>query len=219
MSALTRRMFISSTTALASIGVTVLAFGQETGAEGAGIVSLEEALQRRESIRTYAPDALPDDVVLRVLWAANGINRPDVDGHTAPSARSAYDVEIYLATPDGVSIYDPAASALAPFLDGDVREAGTSAQRFVHAAPAVLIYVSDHAKLIEAGYDPDATSDLIMTGRVNAAIMAQNVYLFAAAEGLGTCLVGGINRAELQEALGLGEGKVVAFIQPIGRPA
>lgn len=220
MSTLSRRLFItSSAAAAASLGPVLASGAQETAAQGIATTSVEEALRRRESIRAYAADPLPDATLLSLLWAAIGVNRPDVDGRTAPSARTAYDTEIYVATPDGVSLYDVAAGALVPTLEGDVREAGTAAQRFVRTAPAVLIYASDKDKLLAAGYSAENPTDLTMTGRVNAAIIAQNVYLFAAAEGLGTCLVGGINRVELEAALGFGDTKSVAFIQPVGFPA
>lgn len=217
MPAISRRLFLTSSAAAAGMSVTTLATAQQADT-GAAAMSLEDALKRRESIRLYAPETLPDDLLLRILWAANGINRPEVGGRTAPSARTAYDIETYVATADGVRLYDPDTAALTGVLDADVRQAGTDAQRFVRSAPAVLIYVSDRQKLIAAGYNADNAADLTMTGRVNAAIIAQNVYLFAAAEGLGTCLVGGINRADLETALGLGADRSVAFIQPIGYP-
>jgi nitroreductase len=58
-----------------------------------------------------------------------------------------------------------------------------------------------------------------MYAHVDTAMVGQNVYLFCAANGLGTCLVGGADRAAITEALGLDPTKLVTFVQPVGRPA
>jgi serine/threonine protein kinase len=48
-----------------------------------------------------------------LLWAAFGINRPD-GRRTAPSAMNWQEVSIYVATPEGVYIYDAKDNALNP---------------------------------------------------------------------------------------------------------
>jgi hypothetical protein len=45
-----------------------------------------QVLKARATSRAFAPDALPDQVVSNLLWAAFGINRPDSGRRTAPSA-------------------------------------------------------------------------------------------------------------------------------------
>ena len=49
-------------------------------------VTLERALKRRHSTRTFLPDALPLDTLSALLWAGFGINRPETVRRTAPSA-------------------------------------------------------------------------------------------------------------------------------------
>jgi nitroreductase len=49
-------------------------------------------------------------------------------------------------------------------------------------------------------------------------MVAQNVYLFCAAEGLGTCLVGGVDADAIRAALSLEPGVAVTFVQPLGWP-
>jgi len=49
---------------------------------GAGLL---EALGKRRSSREFRRDALPMEMLSTLLWAANGVNRPD-GGRTAPSA-------------------------------------------------------------------------------------------------------------------------------------
>jgi hypothetical protein len=55
------------------------------------------------------------------------------------------EVSIYVATPDGVRIYDAQANALNPVLAGDFR-AATGTQSFVKDAAVNLVYVSELSK-------------------------------------------------------------------------
>jgi hypothetical protein len=49
--------------------------------------SLMTALSRRASSRTFASTALSNALLGGLLWAADGVNRPESGGRTAPSAR------------------------------------------------------------------------------------------------------------------------------------
>lgn len=170
------------------------------------------ALAQRRSVRAYAERELPLEVLSTLLWAAYGINRPGSGGRTAPSWRGSYAVEIHVATADGVWLYEPTAHALRRVRDGDIREL-TGRQPFTATAPVVLIHVVDRTRMAEA---PQAERHLY--AHVDAALVAQNVYLFAAAEGLGTVLLGNVDKTELARALTLRPDQIVAFSQPIGYP-
>ena len=43
----------------------------------AGPVSLEEAIERRRSLRTFGPGPLPAGTIGQLLWAGQGITSPD----------------------------------------------------------------------------------------------------------------------------------------------
>jgi hypothetical protein len=91
---------------------------------------LMQVLKERKSTREFGPATLSPQTLSNLLWAAFGINRPD--GHrTAPSAMNWQEVSIYVATPDGVRIYDAQANALNPVLAGDFRAS------FPRALPSV----------------------------------------------------------------------------------
>lgn len=63
-----------------------------------GGMPLMSALSRRRSLREFAPEPLPEQVLSDLLWAAGGINRHDVDGRIAPSAMNAQEVYLYCAS-------------------------------------------------------------------------------------------------------------------------
>ncbi|HOW86551.1 MAG TPA: nitroreductase family protein [Candidatus Aminicenantes bacterium] len=79
-----------------------------------------EALSVRASARDWTDKDLSLQDLSDLLWAANGVNRPD-GRKTAPSAMNAQDVDIYVFLKDGVYLYDAAALALVPVLAGDHR--------------------------------------------------------------------------------------------------
>jgi nitroreductase len=81
-----------------------------------------EALSVRASVRDWSPKELSLQDVSDLLWAANGINRPDSKKRTASSAQNAQDVDIYVFLKDGVYLYDAAGQALVPVAVGDHRE-------------------------------------------------------------------------------------------------
>lgn len=220
MPTLSRRLFIASGMALAAIiGRPVAARDATSG------VSVRQAMERRRSSRLYAPDPIAEATLLDLLFAANGVNRSDIDGRTAPSWHGAKDVDIYVATADGVSLFDPVANALVQVIDQDIR-GQTSPEPFVGTAPAVLIYVSDQSKLsaaaasFEIGQPQEAVErQHEIAAYVDTAVVAQNVYIYCAGEGLGTCLVGGSDPAAISLALALRPEQRVTYVQPVGHPA
>lgn len=218
---LTRRLFLASSVLTAALaGRAAMAQSLPDAMTGYGAMPVADALARRESIRAYADRPLEDDLLLALLWAANGVNRPDVDGRTAPSWRTAKDTEIYVASASGVEHFEAAENRLVSVSPDDIRTS-VSPQPFVGAAPTVLIYVSELSRILAAAgleeSDFDAVTEVHrIAAHVNAAVVSQNVYLFCAAEGLGTCLVGGVDRAAIATALDLSEGQVVTYVQPVG---
>jgi nitroreductase len=170
------------------------------------------ALSKRQSIRAYAGKELSPETLSTLLWAANGINRRADGGRTTPTWRGSKAIDIYVATADAVRLYDPVAHALSHVMDGDIR-ADTGRQPFPATAPVVLIYVADRARMAEA---PE--QDQTMYAHVDASFISQNVYLVAASEGLGTVVLGNVEKGELAKRMKLRPNQVVTFTQPVGHP-
>ncbi len=80
-----------------------------------------EAFSLRASVRDWSDKALSLQDLSDLLWAANGINRPDSKKRTAPSAMNAQDVDVYVFTKDGAYLYDFVNHALNPVAAGDFR--------------------------------------------------------------------------------------------------
>ena len=170
-----------------------------------------QVLKERKSTREFGPGTLSPQTLSNLLWAAFGINRPD-GRRTAPSAMNRQEVSIYVATPDGVYIYDAKGNALNPVLAGDFR-AAMGTQSFVKDAAVNLAYVSDLSKT-----DNAASSEAEMYTAADVGFIAQNVYLYCASEGLATVVRAGIDKPALAKTLNLQPQQKIILAQSVGYP-
>jgi len=194
---------------------TVSSHAQEViklpGPKTEGGMPLMQALKERKSGREFSNEKLPVPVLSNLLWAAWGINRPD-GHHTAPSASNRQEIDVYVATSEGLYLYEAKDHQLKQLLAGDIRKL-TGTQPFVGEAAVNLIYVADLAK----GNRKDPAAIEFYTG-TNAAFLAQNVYLFCASEGLATVVRASIDREALAKAMKLRPDQKIALAQSVGYP-
>ncbi len=161
-----------------------------------GGMPLFEALDNRQSIRSFSARQLSSQDLSNLLWSAFGINRGD-GRRTAPSARNWQEIDIYLIMEEGWYLYEPQEHILIKKGDEDLREYAGS-QDFVATAPLNLIFVSDHDRMTGASEENRAFYSATDTG-----FISQNVYLFCASEGLATVVRGLVDRDRLWEVLKL----------------
>jgi len=207
---------------LSGLALATIAFSLSLPAQGLKPVKLPspqtdggrplmQVLKDRRSTREFGAAALPPQILSNLLWAAFGVNRPD--GHrTAPSAMNWQEVNIYVATPEGVYVYDPKDDALDPVLSGDYR-AATGTQSFVKDAAVNLVYVSDFSKTGRA-----ASSEVDLFTAADVGFIAQNVYLYCASEGLATVVRGSVDRPALAKTLHLPPNQKIILAQSVGYP-
>jgi len=173
---------------------------------------LMQCLKLRQSSREFSPEKLPLPVLSNLLWAAYGINRPESGKRTVPSAVNWQNIDLYVATADGLFLYEAKEHALLQVLDQDIR-ALTGTQDFVKIAPVNLIYVGDYAR-IPRGTDEDKR----FYSAAHTGFISQNVYLFCASEGLATVVRALINRDELAKAMKLRPEQHIMLAQSVGYP-
>jgi len=180
-------------------------------AQTSGGKPLMQALEERKTSREFSTTKLPVQILSNLLWAAFGVNRPN--GHrTAPSAMNHQEIDIYVATADGLYLYQPDGQRLTAILSDDLR-AATGTQDFAGTAPVDLVYVADFAKM--GGIPLD---DKIFYSAADAGFIGQNVYLYCASEGLATVVRGSIHRAALAKAMRLRADQRIILAQTVGYP-
>jgi SagB-type dehydrogenase family enzyme len=173
---------------------------------------LMQTLKLRQSARTFGTQALPPQELSNLLWAAFGINRPESGKRTAPSAMNWQEIDVYVAMPEALYLYDAKSNCLKPVLFKDLREA-SGKQPFVKDAPLNLIYVADATKMKNA-----SEQDQMFYSAADVGFIAQNVYLYCASQGLVAVMRGLVDRPVLAKAMNLRPEQKVMFSQTVGYP-
>jgi nitroreductase len=146
------------------------------------------------------------------LWAAFGINRADSGHRTAPSASNRQEIDIYVASADGLYLHNAKSHALEPVLVPDVR-AATGRQAFVRDAPVNLVFVADFARMSSG-----SAEDKVLYSAADTGFISQNVYLYCASERLATVVRGSLDRAALAAAMGLRPDQRIILAQSVRYP-
>ncbi len=187
--------------------------------------SVPESLRRRQTIREISAKKLSTQQLSNLLWAACGVNRANgpfgTPGITAASASNSQEIEIYVALEDGVFLFDARHHGLLPIVRSDLRAMAISpGQRNVAMkGPVQLLYVVDIARLTHTSgfqepglHDPEVQKSYYF---VDTGLIAGNVYLFAASQGLAAWFHN-CDRAGLTKKLKLRAEQRVLFAQSVG---
>ena len=176
-------------------------------------LSIMKTLSVRHSERDCNGKELSLADLSNLLWAANGINRPEKGMRTAPSAMNRQDVDVYAVMEKGIYKYDAQENLLKLVVEGDHRDAVATRQDFVKKFPVSLVLVSDISKFGGKG-DRDA-----VMGAVDAGIVCENICLFCAGNGLVTVPRASMDYDKLKTLLNLNDKQLLMMNNPVGYPA
>jgi len=177
-------------------------------------ISLMQALKNRKTQRNISDKRVPLQQLSELLWAADGVNRPD-GKRTSPAAMAIYSVDIYVVLPEGVYLYDVAKHQLTAVAKGDFRKAAGT-QDFVYIAPVNLVYVLNF-KGWQNARSQVSDEKRILWVHCEVGFLAQNVYLYCASEGLGSTVRGIIDQKKFGEVIKVKPEQIV-LAQTIGYP-
>jgi nitroreductase len=173
---------------------------------------LMQTLKMRKSTRRFSDRKLSIQTLSNLLWAANGVNRPEDKKRTAPSAMNRQEIEVFVAMQEGLFRYDAFSNTLLPVLAEDIRSE-TGSQDFVPVVPVNLIYVA-----AVTGDSTVTEAERIFYPAADCGFISQNVYLFCASEGLGTVVRGMVDRPALAKKMGLRPDQRILLAQSVGYP-
>ncbi|MDR0969800.1 MAG: SagB/ThcOx family dehydrogenase [Lentimicrobiaceae bacterium] len=169
--------------------------------EKTGGKPIMETLNERRSERSYVKKEMSEQMLSNLLWAANGFNRDE--RRTAPTAMNKQEMELYVMFDSGIYFYDAKANVLKLVAKGDFKEALGQPQISNDAALSIIMVADTNKSSIE-------------WAAVSTGYISQNIYLFAASEGLGTVARGSFKKEELSKALQLKENQQITLVQPVG---
>ena len=170
-----------------------------------------KALADRHSTREFAAKALSMADLSDLLWAANGVNRPESGKRTAPSAMDKQDVDVYVVLPQGTYLYDAKAHQLNLVSEGDHRDAVAGGQAFVKTAPVSLVLISDLSRFGDA---KSARSQLM--GAMDSGIVSQNISIFCSAANIATVPRASMDNEQLKKVLKLKDSQMPMMNHPVG---
>lgn len=190
-----------------------------------GRMSLETAMFNRRSRRDFLDNAVTLKQVGQMLWAAQGVTA-DWGGRTAPSAKSAYPLTVYLAAykvdglNPGVYQYIPgdlkAAHEIGLIKDGNLQTAIGDAigQAGAKNPPALFILAGDMDKMAKAFNNQRMDNDVYL----EAGHAAQNMYLETESLGLGMVTMAGFDGDKVKTAAGIPANETIIYAIPFGVP-
>jgi nitroreductase len=233
-----RRTFLKTVPACAVLAGAAAGIAQQTGTSSSpalesimlvtpetdGGKSVLAALKERRTNRNVSAEKLPPQMLSNLLWAAFGVNREEGalrgrTGRTAASASNSQEIDLYIALPQGVYLYEAIPHRLSPVVSGDFR--ARSNRRAAATAPVNIFYVVDIAKYAKAPFqEPGLKDPEVQKSYYYAAtgLIAGNVYLFAASHGLAAWFHN-CDKENTAKEFKLRPDQRVLFAQTVGYPA
>jgi len=188
--------------------------------------SVLAALKERKTIRNIRAEKLSPQTLSNLLWAAWGVNRESGPfgqlGRTAASASNSQEIDLYVVMQEGTYLYEAVGHKLTPVVAGDIRAKVSAHGRpgAMVKAPVILVYVVDIAKYSKSRLqEPGMKDPEIQKSYYNVAtgLIAGNVYLFAASQGLAAWFHN-CNKPVLSGELKLRPDQRVLYAQTVGLP-
>jgi SagB-type dehydrogenase family enzyme len=169
------------------------------------------ALSLRASATEFDTTSLNLQDMSDLLWAANGINRPESGKRTAPSARNWQDIDVYVVMKSGAYLYNPNKHCLDFITGGDHRALVAGRQENFAVAPLFCVMVSDFSRFSSG----DDSSKMVIAA-YDAGIVSQNISIFCASVGFDTRVRATMDQEKLREILQLKDSQHLMLNNPVG---
>jgi nitroreductase len=225
-----RRTFLQAVPAFTVLAGTASSFADElkpiklNKPQTDGGKSVLAALKERRTNRNIGAEKISPQMLSNLLWAAFGVNREEASfgkpGRTAASASNSQEIDLYVALPEGVYLYEAIPHRLIPVVAGDFRR--RSGRRSAARAPVNIFYVVDRTRYDQGPGQPDRNIGdpeiqksyyYVATG-----LIAANVFLFAASQGLAAWFHN-CDKQNTAKEFKLRPEQRVLFSQTVGYPA
>ncbi len=189
--------------------------------QGGHAISLAEAIEQRRSQRSYSEQPLSPEALSFLLHAAQGITESRWGFRAAPSAGALYPLEVYVVIHSasgfapGLYHYDAYTHALEQLRSANLRLALLYAglgQEFLARAGACFVLTAIFQRTRWRYRERTYRYVLLEAGHVG-----QNLYLAAAALGLGACAVGAFLDDEINRLLNVdGDEEAALYLIAVG---
>jgi len=190
-----------------------------------GKVSVEEAIERRRTVRSFGSKRIGRSDFSQLLHAAQGITEEGGFKRAAPSAGALYPLDVYAVLGGegvegldaGVYHYVPTGNRIEVIARGDKRSQLAKAslrQMWIADPPVRFVLTAEYAR-IESKYGKRGRRYAM----IEAGHVGQNIFLQAEALGLKAGIVGAFEDAQVIKILGAPENYVPLLVMPVGYQA
>jgi SagB-type dehydrogenase family enzyme len=187
-----------------------------------GDVSLERAIHKRRTIRSFDDKVLTLNQLSQLLWAAQGITEPGGFKRSAPSAGALYPIDIYAVVGSnsiaglepGVYHYEPSNHSISLFRKDDMRKDVANAslsQMWMAHTPLNLIITAEYSRIMGKYGHRGIRYAMIEAGHIG-----QNIFLQAQAMGLAAGIVGAFEDEKVIKVMGIKETHEPLLVMPVG---
>lgn len=177
-------------------------------------LSIEEAILKRRSVRSFTEKPLTLEQISQLLWSAQGITYSRGGYRSAPSAGATYPLEIYLVSKEGFFHYLPDNHSLEKISSQNylipLAEASLD-QEWVRNAAINLIITAIFERTTTRYGRRGISYVYIEVGHT-----AENVHLQALSLGLASVAVGAFDEEAVAKVLGLTSQVKPLYLIPIG---
>lgn len=182
-----------------------------------GAISLEELLWKRQSTHAFTAQVPSWEQIGQMLWAAQGVNRPNEKKRTVPSAGATYPLEMYVILPEGIYHYLPNEHAAVQTKKGnpweELLKAGFKPASVYHS-PCVFVIGAEFERTSKR-FGDEATRYVYLEG----GHAAQNLLLQAEALGLSTVPIGVALNQQVCDLLGIPKEQKPIYVIATGQSA
>ncbi len=187
-----------------------------------GKVSLETAINRRRTIRSFTAEPLSLEQYSQIFWAAQGVTEDRGFKRAAPSGGALYPNDIYSVVGEncvnglksGVYHYDPKDHAVSLVFEGDLRNKVAMAalsQTWISTAPINILITAEYRRITSKYGKRGKRYAIIEAGHIG-----QNILLQSEAMGLGAGIVGAFHDEKLRQVVNIFPNHEPLLILPVG---
>jgi SagB-type dehydrogenase family enzyme len=187
-----------------------------------GEVSLETAIKRRRTVRSFTSRPLSLEQCSQLFWAAQGITEDGGFKRAAPSGGALYPMDIYAVVGEncvkglesGAYHYDPKGHAVSLVSEGDLRNkvAGAAlSQTWMATAPLNILITAEYYRITSKYGKRGVRYAIIEAGHIG-----QNILLQSEAMGLGAGVVGAFNDEKVRQVVNIPPNHEPLLILPVG---
>jgi len=179
-----------------------------------GVMSLEESIAKRRSIREFASKPLTIEQIGQLLWATQGITEKSMGLRAVPSAGALYPLETYVVLSAGIYHYNPERHELKRVIEGDKRlelQKAALDQEAIGSAPAVFVIAAVYERTSEK-YEDRASRYV----HIEAGHACQNLLLQATAQNLAGVPIGAFNDKRVAEIVKMAKNESPLYLVPVG---